>query len=303
MTQQILPTLDFLCVGAPRSGTTTLHKILSQHPEISLPTSKELPIFHRSDFSPELWKRLVKAHWFPKKGLIGKVTPQYWTEPYLPQKLRTQFPNIKILIVLREPVNRFVSAYRMRWVRGWESRTFKEFLSDALNPASLKWAREHSLLRHYGDPAPFIAIAGEYHRILSNWLNIFPSNQVHIIVFEEMVAQPQKVFDEIFSCLGIPPIKVSTLPRENTPASSWMMGTFSRAFLALHTRLGRIGEKFIDNSSTYARFVFLSSLNLRVRREPPPPTPDDIERLKSFYRDEISRLTTLLKHLPPWALD
>ena len=300
MSRGFSPSLDFLCVGAPRSGTTTLHKVLFKHPEISLPPSKELPIFHRLDFSERLWKKLVKVHWSCKGGLIGKITPQYWTEPYLPRVLREWFPDVKILVILRDPIERFVSAYRMRFIRGWETRTFREFLNDALQVSALNWAREHSFLREDGDPAPFVAVAGEYYRILLKWLDFFPRHQIHIVLFEEMVSQPQKVFDGIFSFLGVTPIKLTELPHENVPSSSLIPGTLSRGFLAIHRRLGILGEKLVENFRSYANLLLISSLNLRVQKEPPLLTTTDIEPLKSFYFEERERLYSLLKHTPPW---
>src|SRR5712691_8988709 len=106
--------LDFVVIGAQKGGTTTLFEHLRGHPELCLPADKEAPFFNR----PELYSHGVEhlfSTYFPQPlptdRLLGTVTPQYMCIAGCAQRLAVAFPECRLVVILRDPVERAYSHY------------------------------------------------------------------------------------------------------------------------------------------------------------------------------------------------
>ena len=138
-------SLNFLCVGGAKCATTTLHHWLSANPALCLPLDKEAPIFHRVKSDETVSLELGRAFAHMKAGQIaGKITPHYLVSPGSAPRIAHRFPNVSIIVLVREPVARAYSHYRMRVRRGEEFRGFEQAVMDELRrgPGVL----EHSYL-------------------------------------------------------------------------------------------------------------------------------------------------------------
>ncbi len=290
--------LDFLGVGAPRSGTTSLHALLVRHPEVSLPPGKEL-------LEPALgaWERfhaLIAAYGRPGTR-VGLFAPQFWTEPHLPRAFRKHFPELKLIVCLRDPVERVWSAYRMRWRRGWERRSFEAFVAAGLDPEALARACSKSFLLEGGDPAPHVVLGSRYAEMLSRWEAFFPPEQIHVLILEELVRHPERELERLAAFLGLKrPLDLS-LPRENT-TDPGRGQTLARLVYAVHRRwLVGLPRRLPPRAAlAYNALLFRASSTLRVRPDPPPPDPGVLARLRAFYRDDLLRLRQRLGRPLPW---
>ena len=102
---------DFICVGAAKSGSTSLHEILAVHPDIWLPAAKELHFFDNPDHYARgmSWYR-EQFSAAPANAMVGEVTPAYLSYPEIPARMREHLGDaLKLIFLFREPVSRAYS--------------------------------------------------------------------------------------------------------------------------------------------------------------------------------------------------
>lgn len=182
VSQQALGRLpDFLIIGAQRSGTTSLARYLATHPEMYVASQKEVHFFDRH-FSKGLdWYRLQFAEG-ADAGAVGEATPEYMYDPVALARLAETVPDAKLIVSLRNPVDRAYSEYWFVRGRGYESLALDEAL--AAEPARLTSSDPLERMRHaYVD-------RGRYLVQLQKVCEFFPRDQVLVVVFEEWMKDP-----------------------------------------------------------------------------------------------------------------
>lgn len=216
MTEQSLFNLneslpDFLVVGASRSGTTTLWDCLRQHPDIFMPSTKELHFFSREDN----FKKGVKYYqtFFagaPKGKLKGEVSPTYFHNGKVsdlgpdrnlifnehddaPIRVKRLLPNAKIVITLRNPVDRICSQYARLILKSKET-------SDSLRLAIVD---ELEGRRDYKTNKGSYLYNSNYLIHIEKWLSLYPKSQLHIMIFEEWLKNPAVEFKKLFEFLEV----------------------------------------------------------------------------------------------------
>jgi hypothetical protein len=193
--------LDFVVIGAQKGGTTALFELLRQHPELCLPADKEAPFFNR----PELYSRGVEglfSTYFPQPlpagKLLGTVTPQYMCIAGCAERLFDAFPACRLIAVLRDPVERAYSHYRMASRRGQETRSFDDAVADMLaSPQAIAQARDSVALGE-----TYVAW-GEYGRVLADYLDRFEREQLLVVYTSDLERDPAGVLRSIFEFLDV----------------------------------------------------------------------------------------------------
>ena len=125
---------DFLVIGVQKGGTRFLYHCLSQHPGITLPFDKEVHFFDR-DFKKGInwYKAFFPLKLFSKSKIAGEITPRYIMNPDAPERSHTVLPNARIIVLLRDPIERAHSHFQMtRRVYELEM-DFQEFVHKAIN--------------------------------------------------------------------------------------------------------------------------------------------------------------------------
>ncbi len=135
ITSRLRVVPDFPIVGAMKSGTSSLYLYTTQHPHVLPALKVEVHYFdinfnrgnkwYRSHFPTIFYKfisRLIKRH----KMITGEASPYYLFFPHSAQRIYTTFPNLKIIIILRNPVDRAYSHYFHSTRGGFESLSFEE---------------------------------------------------------------------------------------------------------------------------------------------------------------------------------
>jgi hypothetical protein len=233
---RILPS--FLIVGVQRAGTTSLFDYLLRHPDVSGPLAggaevswsrKELHFFderfwrgidwYRSFFPTEIRRRVARL----RGGdlVAGEATPYYMFHPRVPDRVAATIPDMRIIVLLREPVERAYSHYTMMVRAGRETLTFEEAL--AAEEKRLAGERERVLAdpgfraRHHRDHSYFSR--GLYAEQLERWFAHFPREQVLILDADDFFAQPAEVYSEVLAFLGLRPRELGTLQKRATTAS------------------------------------------------------------------------------------
>ena len=187
---------NFLVAGVPKAGTTNLWKNLRQHPDVFLPKVKEPRFFIDA---PEGWVRSkqigsldsYRSLFEPatSEAAIGEVSPGYFSSRKAPDRIRETLGHPKIILVLRNPVERAFSHFVFSLRKGLEPdmATFESAIEN-------ETVRVGDSVRH----RPYVNI-GFYYQHLQRWTSIFNRNSIKLLFFEDLkddeVAFTQRVYD------------------------------------------------------------------------------------------------------------
>jgi hypothetical protein len=127
------PRVSFLIAGAQKAGTTALHSFISKSPHVFMPAQKELHFFDSDflDWSDPPYDQLHR--FFPENTaqIAGEATPIYSYWPQALERIQAYNPAMKLIFMLRHPAHRAVSAWKMETVRGAETRSFSDAISQS----------------------------------------------------------------------------------------------------------------------------------------------------------------------------
>lgn len=191
--------LDFIIIGAQKSGTSALYKYLGFHPKIGLSSRKELHHFD-NDRVYRLPAILRNIHYhrffldFKHPGKIqGEATPNYMVEPVFMDRIHSYNPALKLTVILRDPVSRAYSHWNMQRDRGIEARSFDQAIEDNLKEI------------HAGaitDPRFTYLKRGEYANQIKYIQTLFPQEQLLILFQQDLLKEPLDTLNQITRFLG-----------------------------------------------------------------------------------------------------
>src|SRR5438874_9824000 len=200
--------LDFIVAGTQKSGTTALHYFLRRHRQIALPDRQELHFFDDEKiFSDPVNYELLHRHFrelpvrlLPVRlGLAGEVTPSYLYWKPAMERIRNYNPQIKLVILLRNPIDRAFAHWNMQRFKDREPLDFLDAVKEEprriAQPLSIESRRFSYVDR------------GFYSVQLERVFNLFPREQVKIVRFEDFRDRKQETLDEIFEFLGVKPLR------------------------------------------------------------------------------------------------
>jgi hypothetical protein len=206
--------LDFIVAGAQKSGTTALNYYLKRHPRIALPTKKELHFFDDEErfkdgnaVSYEDLHRMFR----PAKpdSIAGENTPNYLYWPPALARIRTYNPAIKLIILLRNPIDRAFSQWNMQRVRGNEPLDFL----DAVGAEPERIAKLPPVkLRKFA-----YVDRGRYGVQLKRALSILPREQLLILKYEEFRGRQRELVNKVFQFLQLAPIRFRPIEAHDIP--------------------------------------------------------------------------------------
>lgn len=184
----------WLGIGAQRSGTTWFTDLLTQHPEVGLGTNgkKEQQLLHKvADGRVEAAEYLDL---FPADGVRrGDWTPQYLRHASAPAATARLVPDAPILVLLRDPVERFRSAMRLAATRG------------------KSWP--------YPVPITIQTWSGFYADQLDAWAAAVGRDRMHVMVYENIRRDPQAAVDEVWRLIGVDPVPLAEVERASGSSS------------------------------------------------------------------------------------
>ena len=207
------PLPDFLILGAQKAGTTALYEYLYRHPDISGPAWKEVSFFDRHWTRGERWYR---GH-FPRGAAppVGEASPSYLFHPAAPQRVRSLVPEARLIVLLRNPVDRAFSHYQHEVALGREPHTFEQAL--ALEESRTAGEIEAMLAEpRYFSQAWWnwtYRARGLYAEQLERWYDVFPREQLLVVFTEELAAAPAETYARVLEFVGAPPHDLGEYPR------------------------------------------------------------------------------------------
>lgn len=290
MTKPLLKRPDFFLVGAAKAGTTSLFKYVIQHPQIFIPDIKEPHYF--SDFVQPRAPRFESVDDYlrlfdncPPASVAGDASTSYLYSPRAAGRIHELNPAARILMILRDPVDR---AYSMYW---YNRRELAEDLSfeEALEAEPGRLGCDTPFRYHY-------VTSGKYARQVHRYLDTFGSDAVRIYLFEDLQHDAEKLCRDIFSFLG-----VTSGPELDTAKVFNPGGPVRNRLLAWALSPQFPGREIIRGAfPRLSRSMKHSLLSINVK-SPPPMRTETANRLRREFREDIDELETLIaRDLSAW---
>lgn len=291
-----VPLPGFICIGAQKCGTTTLHNILNQHSDICLPPSKEAHFFHLDDEYSKGMSHWMRQHFRNYQGqeLVGVVTPEYLYFENSAPRIKQSLPDTKLVVIIRDPVDRAYSNYLMSWRRGIESEKF-------LDALELEDFRIHNGLF---EKINFSYISrGLYAKQISNYLSLFGREQIHIMLFEELVSNPKETIEGLLCFLDLPVPKDLNFSVKSNSATQAKFRLVSKLFYTdnfLKKSLGSVLKSTKLKRRIYNRINTLNSSNQEI---PELTIEEKTIAYSRYFKSGIESLEDLLGFdLKEWKL-
>ena len=299
--QKKLP--NFIAVGAPRSGTTSLYYYLRQHPQVFLPSQKELHYFSY----PQLMQRqggpgdrfvvaglcgeadAYASHYrrVKEEAVIGEISPSYLYFSDVAGRITEELGMVKILMILRNPMEKTFSQFMHMVGEGRETLSFEEALSQEEKRRAEGW----------GDIWLYTE-SSLYSSGLEKYLKVFGRANVKVIIFDDFKKDPKKILREVFQFLNI-----------NDRFICDTSGMFGKSGIPRMRWFARL----IDSPNPFyllARAMIPSSVSKPIKRRlvqmnqgaKPHLNHETRDRLHELFSQDISRLESLLDRHLNWSI-
>lgn len=236
LTASDRPLPDYLIIGCKRGGTTSLFNYLVQHPGIlrMYPLSRGLKstdfFFKRNDHSVRWYQSHFPSERFRRqlreelgyRPISGEASPYYIWDPRVAGKVRAVAPDVKSILLLRDPVKRAWSHYQERIENDTEPLTFAQAIAaeDARTEGELEKMLQDP--EYYSEAHDFYTYRqrGIYAPQIRNWLEHFPREQLLIIYAEDLYRNTDETFRQVCDFLGVPAIEAPTTETYNSMPGS-----------------------------------------------------------------------------------
>jgi hypothetical protein len=261
---------DFIGIGAQRAGTSWLYNCLKEHPEIFMPR-KEVHYFDKLHKTHDIDWYLNIFKGPDDKQISGEITPDYMYHQDTIKEIHSNFPDTKLIIILRNPIERSHSAFSLFKSHGrFKNMTFEEALK----------------------AEPFLLEQSLYYKQLENVYRYFKREQVLIKLYEDISNKPLEFYQSVCEFLQIDrnfkPSSLKTI--KNSSAMSSVQGKFDIPAL----------QKKIDNSIFRKLFKYLKTTNLanfiKVKLANKKQKKEFVTQpTKDAINNDLSNLQNLLK--------
>lgn len=255
---------NVLCVGFAKCGTTTLYDILIQHPDIYLSGIKE-PIYYGNSKFEKKGFGWYLSRYYPQKineKIVMEINPVIGKYISAERIKKDYGENTKIIFLIRNPIKRLYSNFKMNLIKGdcfdekkenigdssilFEKWVINNFLNDKLDVIS-------------GDKVPKFCKSGNYYKKISDYYNVFGRNNIKVVIFEDFISNPKKVCEELYDFMGIEPNDNINYSIHSNNGNRVVNNKF---YLSLNrTFINKIWPDFFIKKFNYISFKFSSNLN------------------------------------------
>ncbi|MBA2681853.1 MAG: sulfotransferase domain-containing protein [Ktedonobacteraceae bacterium] len=205
---------DFIIIGTQRGGTTSLYNYLSEHPSVSPASMKEVHFFennfekglpwYRAQFPLTFQKHFAKT--IRRQDFVtGEASPYYLFHPHVPKRAAAMVPHVKLIVLLRNPVDRAYSQYFHGIEMGYEHLSFEEALAQEETRTHEEEGHILTNEQYYSHNHQYYTYRarGLYVDQLQRWMDFFPREQFLIIKSEDFYANPDAVFSQTLAFLNL----------------------------------------------------------------------------------------------------
>ncbi len=298
-----MPWPTFIVIGAPRSGTTSLHSYLAQHPDVYMSAVKEPNFFLFGGSPPDFGGPGPGADMTARDSVYreedylalfepgaeaiarGESSPKYLPTPGTARRIYERIPRVRIVAILRDPVDRALSDFALRVRDGWEPcDSLEEALAEEDRRIRENWALGLYLQR------------GFYARHLKEYYAHFPEEQIRVFLYDDLRDRPRWLLESLFRFVGVDPAF-----EPDTSRSLNVSGRIRNPLL-----------RFVWTRTNWAKDLLRPVLGKRLRKrlsrffitQPKRGLefPDDLKRtLRSKYAEDVRALQELIERdLSSW---
>jgi hypothetical protein len=290
-----------MCIGAVKSGTTTLYDILRQHPEVYIPSFKEPHFFDiPQNYENGIdWYRKNYFKRIKKETCIGDFTPSYLFETKAPERIyNTLGPNVKFIVLLRNPVDRAYSHYLHSIRDEHEHLDFKQAIQLERNRLA-QYAKEDNYLAYLRHS---YFHQGLYGNMVERYLQYFPLEQFLFINFEEeFLQQREDTITSILDFLGINNQVVLRIDLKSNPASK----SRSKKLKKIMKKKGwwRVFLKWIIPSLKIRQIIKNKLQRLNITRFTPKSLNQAVKEkmYADYFAEDVSKLEQLIDRKMNWG--
>ena len=289
---------DFLVIGAPKAGTTALHATLAEHPGLYLSPIKE-PKFFLTDGPPpakggpgdaltyreHVWRRADYEALFapaPAGTLRGESTPLYLYDRAAMRRIRDTVPDAKLIVIVRDPVERAHSNWTHLWSAGLEP--VSDFVR-ACDQEERRIAAGWASFWHY-------AGLGRYGEQLQYLFTLFPREQVLVLRYRRLVDEPAQTLDRICAFLGVQTGLLTQMPRHNV--TSHPESTLAHWAVSWAQRAASAVGSFVPGLTAATLTAPLERFLQRHSRERQPLSWEQRQALLPRFEPDIALLEQVL---------
>ena len=285
-----LSLLNFICIGAQKAGTTTLHDILNQHPDVFLPKVKETKFFHdNTKFNKGLdyyQNEFFNSHKTEK--VSGEIDPEYLYFNEVPKRIFDALGiDTKLIIIMRNPANRAYSHYLMSVRRGFETENFED---------AIRLEKERILENDFNKNHFSYIDRGLYSEQIKRYLQYFKKENMLFLIFEEdLIQNKEETFKRILKFLELDPDYAFDLDIKSNPSSKprftfirdlvYKPGIFKKVIGNLVIPSKKLRWKFKDLMDKYNQKSFST-----------PKLDSEMKELlmKKYFKEDIKHLEKIL---------
>ena len=275
---------DFFIVGAPRTGTTSLQNYFEEIPNI-LMCPKESGYFSKLSPGPTISEENYSNSFqiASDKQLVGDATAIYLRDPETPQLIHDANPDAKIIIMLRDPVERAFSHYLMYLRDGYETDSFSNKLKDFIlkKPTS-------------GNFYNYIIMPSFYHKSITRYLNIFGKKNIKILIYEDFSANTIKIVQEILDFLDISGFMPKNIGKKYNEYGK-PLGETGRSIIE-NTTIKNIAKRFLPKSKRTS----LQKTIFNQKGQKPTLNENDTKILQDLFQDDVIQLKKSLNRNLNW---
>lgn len=278
--------VEVIGIGAQKCATDWLYRCMAEHPEIAPSDRKEVNFFNHN------WER--GYYWYHDHfdfgvGKTVEYSTQYLPDRNVPERIRAYNPDARLIVSLRDPVERAYSQHRHQ----------------------IKRERLPAALYRFGDALPqnpSYVEQGFYARHLRRFLEAFSRDQLHVVLFDDIRSEPRTVLRELFTFLAVDPeFEPSILTERVNYAFRLRLPAVERLFRSVSRTVRELlGEEGLEAMKSLGVQDTVRRLNRReFDPEEVPPMAEEIEReLRERFQDDVAELEALLgRRLEGWHWD
>ncbi len=288
--------VDFIGIGAAKSATTWLADCLRSHPQIFIPEEKELNFFNEKFFGKTQpldnnYNRGLDwylTHFFKKNNFVqGEFSPTYLSDKKASTRIKKHFPQAKIIVSLRHPAETLQSFY---WY-------------DKRSPMFNITSRSFDQAVRLNQKSELKFDHGFYYRHLQRYYKLFPKENIHVILFENIKSCPQKVIKDLCRFLQInnnfTPGQINKKSNSAKKQRSSLLKKASQKFLNLILKLNleQLHHRIVNNPLLFDFYQVIAYKDFSY----PEMKDATYNYLVDYYHDDIKALSRLIdKDLSNW---
>lgn len=289
--ENMLP--NFICPGAAKAATTTIYNILNQHPEVFLPKKKETEFFVKDYEKGISW---YSNHYFnavQSEKIIGDISPSYLMDNSCPEKILNNLgKDTKILIILREPVARAISHYKMLKSQNLENLSFVESLSRD------EGERKRKSMTIFGHDFGFQYIKeSEYLESVKAYSSRFKN--IKFILFEEFIKDMNGTTAEILEFLDIDRSFAFDYDIDQNVSVEYAQNVFVKFYYT--NAMMKVAKDFVQNKFGWTSGKIIKAIKRKLfyigKQDSNEIVPEELKRnlYNHFSQDfeELAQITSL----------